>query len=94
MKKILLACGSGVCTSTAAANKLKTELEKRGKAGMFTITQCKVAECVVKSADYDLLVATTTVPNTVKCPYVMGLPFLTGIGIDKTVDKCIEILGI
>ena len=33
MKKILLACGSGVCTSTAAANKLKTELEKRGKAG-------------------------------------------------------------
>ena len=64
MKKILLACGSGVCTSTAAANKLKTELEKRGKGGMFTITQCKVAECVVKSADYDLLVATTTVPNT------------------------------
>lgn len=94
VKKILLACGTGICTSTAAANKLKTELDKKGKAGLYTITQCKIAETVSKSEGADLIVATTTVPNGCKCPVVMGLPFLTGIGMDKTVDQCIEILGI
>ncbi len=93
-KRILLACGTGICTSTTAANKLMEELKKRGKDSLVEITQCKVAEVVGKAPGFDLVVATTQVPKTVTVPVVMGLPFLTGIGMDKTVDKVCELLGI
>lgn len=93
-KKILLACGTGICTSTAAASKLKGELEKRGKAGEVEITQCKILEIAGKADGYDLIVATTTVPAGIKTPVIMGLPFLTGIGIDKTMDQVMEVLGL
>ena len=94
MKKILLACGTGICTSTAAANKLKGELEKRGKLNLVQLDQCKVAEAPTKCEGYDLLIATTQVPSTIKIPVVMGLPFLTGVGMDKAVDEVLEKLGI
>ncbi len=94
MKKVLLACGTGICTSTTAANKLMGELAKRGKDKEIEITQCKVAEAPSKAENFDLLVATTQVPSTIQIPVVMGLPFLTGIGMDKAVDQICEILGI
>jgi PTS system galactitol-specific IIB component len=38
------------------------------------------------STDADLIVATTQVPDSVTVPVVAGLPFLTGIGLDATLD--------
>ncbi|MBB6217415.1 PTS system galactitol-specific IIB component [Anaerosolibacter carboniphilus] len=93
-KKILIACGTGICTSTMAANKLKTELEKRGKLSQVTINQCKVAEVVSKANDYDLIVATTQVSGQISIPVVMGVAFLTGVGMGKVVDEIIEKLNI
>ena len=43
MKKILLACGSGICTSTAVHKKVEEMLISKGYAGQFEITQCKVS---------------------------------------------------
>lgn len=93
-KKILVACGTGICTSTMAAKKLISELEKRGKAKDITVNQCKISEVVSKAPDYDLIIATTQVSSEVKTPVVQGIAFLTGVGIDKVVDQVIEKLGI
>lgn len=94
MAKILIACGTGICTSTMAANKLKKELEKRGKSNKIMINQCKVSEIVSKAGDYDLIVATTQVSGKVTTPVISGLPFLTGVGMGKVVDEIIEKLGL
>jgi len=93
-KTILIACGTGICTSTMAAKKLEEALKKRGKDDKVKITQCKVAELVSKAHDADLIVSTTTVPSSIEKPVVMGTAFLTGVGIDKVTDEIIEKLGI
>ena len=89
MKNILLACGSGIVTSTHAANKLSTELNKRGYEGKYKITQCRVSETAAKSTLFDFCVATAQVPPDVKCPVFHGVPFLTGIGVDAVMEKII-----
>ena len=53
MKKILLACGSGICTSTAVHKKVEEMLISKGYAGQFEITQCKVSEAPSKSPNFD-----------------------------------------
>jgi len=93
-KNILVACGTGICTSTMATKKLQEALKKRGKDGKVKITQCKVSELVSKAHDVDLIISTTTVPSSIKTPVVMGTAFLTGVGIDKVTDEIIDILGI
>jgi len=89
MKSILLACGSGIVTSTHAANRLSTELDKRGYKGKYKITQCRISETVAKSSLFDFCVATAQVPPDVACPVLHGIPFLTGIGVDGIMEKVI-----
>jgi len=93
-KKILIACGTGICTSTMAAKKLMAALEKRGKENQVKTSQCKVAELASKANDYDLIISTTQVTGNLKVPVVQGVAFLTGVGVDKVVDEIIEKLGI
>ncbi len=94
MKKILVACGTGIATSTMAAKKLEGALKERGLDKEITINQCKVAELPFKANEYDLIVVTSRVAQDIKVPVVQGLPFLTGVGMDKTVDEIIEKLGL
>ena len=61
MKKILICCGSGIATSTAAANRLKEKLEARGFAGQFTTSQCQVGEVAGKIDDFDLVISTAVI---------------------------------
>ena len=54
MKKILIACGSGIATSTVAKQKISTYLDENGYKGKYTIEQCQVSEVATKSADAEL----------------------------------------
>jgi PTS system galactitol-specific IIB component len=85
MKKILVACGTAIATSTVVAKKLGEVLQKRGIA--VTIDQCKASEVPSRAASYDLIVSTTEVDGTAGKPLVRTLSFLTGIGIDADVEK-------
>jgi PTS system galactitol-specific IIB component len=90
MKNILLACGSGIVTSTAANDKLSKELNKRGYEGKYKITQCRISEVVAKSTLFDFCVATSQVPAEAKCPVMRGIPFLTGVGVDALMTEIIK----
>lgn len=81
-KRIMFACGSGICTSTAIRKKVEALLDGSGYKGMYEITQFKISECPAQSVNYDFLVATTMAPNGLKCPYVNGIPYLTGRGVE------------
>ena len=92
MKKILIACASGIATSTAVNSKLTTALDKKGYKGKYHITQCKVQEVRGMSENFDFCVATTSIPGECKCPVILGISFLTGMGLDATMNQIYELM--
>jgi PTS system galactitol-specific IIB component len=91
MKKILVACGTAIATSTVVAKKLEEKLAARGLT--VKIEQCKASEVGSKAVGYDVVVSTTEVDDSRGKPLVRTLSFLTGIGIDADVDKIAKLLG-
>lgn len=87
-KRILIACGGGVATSTVIANRV---IELCKAAGIdILIEQVKIVEVTAKANDFDLIVASTKVPSSVRVPSVSGVSYLTGIGTDKTDKEILE----
>ena len=91
MKRILVACGTAVATSTVVAHKLEEMLRARGIE--VKIDQCKASEVGSKAQAYDVIVSTTEVDDTRGKPIVRTLSFLTGIGVDADVEKIVKLLG-
>ena len=90
MKKILVACGTAIATSTVVAKKLAEKLEALGIA--VQIDQCKASEVGARASGYDLVVSTTEVDDAKGKPIVRTLSFLTGVGIEADVQKIAGIL--
>ena len=44
MKHILMACGTGICTSSAVRERVCQLLDERGYAGRYDVTQCRMAD--------------------------------------------------
>lgn len=89
-KRILVACGTAIATSTVVARKIEEELEKRGMKA--DITQCKASEVPSHVEGHDLVVTTTFVSGTGSVPVIQTISFLTGIGIEKDIEKIIGFL--
>lgn len=93
MKRILLVCGSGICTSTAVNQKVSKELDARGFKGKYKITQGKASEVAGQSANYDLCISTTVLGGECHCPLVIGTQFLLGRNTEKLMEEIIEVLS-
>ncbi|MPW26995.1 PTS galactitol transporter subunit IIB [Alkalibaculum sp. M08DMB] len=93
-KKILICCGTGICTSTMANKKLTASLEKKGKLSNVSIDQCKVSEVKTKALNYDLIISTSKIEHEFDTPMIHGLPYVSGVGIDKCTDEVIKVLGL
>ncbi|MFK4566310.1 PTS sugar transporter subunit IIB [Enterococcus sp. UD-01] len=87
MKKLLIMCGTGVATSTVVTNKVKEWLKEKGLSDQVKLYQSKVADEVNRIDDYDIVVSTTVVPDSIKDKVIMGLPLLTGIGTTEMYDE-------
>lgn len=83
MKKLLIMCGTGVATSTIVTNKVKEWLRSKGLTDQVKLYQSKVADEMKRIDDYDIIVSTTVVPDSIKDKVIMGLPLLTGFGMDE-----------
>lgn len=86
--KILIACGSGIATSTVIANRVKKVCADNGYD--VQIEQVKIVEVSEKSKDFDLIVSSAKVPASVQTPSVSGVSYLTGLGCEKTNKEIIE----
>ena len=86
--KILVACGSGVATSTVIADRVKSLCEENGFN--VNVQQVKVVQVENMSKDFDLIVASTKIPDTVTTPYVFAINYLTGVNREKTDSDVIE----
>ena len=87
MKKILVICGAGHATSTIAVSKIKKWLEDNTLDSDAKIYQSKIADELNKFDDYDVVVSTTVVPDSVKEKVINGVALLTGVGIDKVFEQ-------
>ncbi|KRK70509.1 hypothetical protein [Lacticaseibacillus nasuensis] len=57
-KHVLVACGSGIVTSTIVMAKISREIQARGWTGI-ELTQGTLSDVYAQTADYDLVVTTT-----------------------------------
>lgn len=91
MKRILVACGNGIATSTVVASKVKSFLAEKGI--QVDTTQTKLMEVPSKVQDYDLLITTGQFDGqTGDVPVVKGMPILTGIGADQVMEDVLSII--
>jgi PTS system galactitol-specific IIB component len=90
MKKILVACGTAIATSTVVAKKLEEKLSALGFD--VRIDQCKASEVGARASGYDVIVSTTEVDDAKGKPIIRTLSFLTGMGIEADVQKIASLL--
>lgn len=91
VKRIIVACGSGVATSNVAAEKLRNLLSERGIPADVRAVDIKSLEAEARVAD--LLVSIT--PYAIRdkelpIPSLNGIPLLTGMGINDLIEQIIE----
>lgn len=82
-KRVLVACGTAIATATHVANAV---METAKAAGIdVEVSQCKASEIRGKIQTFTphVIVHTTPVPGDLGIPTLLGVPFLSGIGIDK-----------
>ncbi len=89
-KRILVACGTAIATSTVVARRIADELEKRNISA--EISQCKASEVKSKVAGHDLVVTTTFVSDAGDVPVIQTVSFLTGIGVEADIEKIVNYL--
>ncbi len=85
--RLLVSCGTGIATSTAASDKIKRLLKARGVDA--ETLECKVAEVASRVGTFrpDAVVSTTPVPGQVPVKVFSGMPLLTGIGAETLADQ-------
>ena len=86
MKKLLVICGAGHATSTIAVSKINKWLAAENYTDQVKIYQSKIADELNKMDEYDAVVSTTIVPDSVKDKVINGLGLLTGVGEDKILE--------
>ncbi|MEA4933286.1 MAG: PTS sugar transporter subunit IIB [Lawsonibacter sp.] len=95
MKTIIVACGGGIATSSTVATKINTELEDRGLAGKAKVeaVDIKSLDLYMSTADiYVSITPTARVKKEYPIPVISGIPFLTGVGREETMDRLVELI--
>ena len=87
-KKILVACGAGIATSTVVCGKVE-QLVKDNNIDA-EIIQCKIAEVASKQDEADLIVSTTILPTTYKIPAIIATSYITGINTKDLDQKILD----
>jgi len=89
-KTIVIACGTGIATSTVATGKVKKLCEENNIN--FEIKQCKISEVKSYEDEADVLVTTTISNKEYDFPVINAQSFLTGINEKKTLEEILNAL--
>ncbi len=90
MKRIIIACGTGMATSTMISERVKKILEANDIP--FQIVQCQLSEIEMNQKNADLIVTSMKVDGSYDVPVVVGTPFLIGINEEATRQKILDVL--
>ena len=88
--RVVVACGAGVATSHAVANKLRKLLGERGvEADIRAVSMSDLREAL---AGADAYVAVVKPKETFDVPTFNGVAFVTGMGEDEELDRLVATL--
>ncbi len=90
MKRIIVACGSGIATSTILCNKIDEILDDENID--HELIQCSITEVDGYEDLGDVIVSSTQLSKQYSIPTVMGIGFITGVGEEEATQKLISIL--
>lgn len=90
MKRVIVACGGAVATSTVAANRIRELAKKEGI--QVEVTQCRINELDSKKDGIDLIVTTAKVKKDYGVPVIHGVAYISGINIEATEKKILDVL--
>ncbi|GGB58622.1 PTS galactitol transporter subunit IIB [Lentibacillus populi] len=90
MKKVIVACGSGVATSQTVASKVKRVLEEKKVRADVQAVDIKSLENYIKSSDVYISITKNTKEYDI--PTLNGIAFLTGMGIEQETQKLLDLL--
>lgn len=90
MKRVIVACGGAVATSTVAANRIRELAKKEGIP--VEVTQCRINELDSKKDGIDLIVTTAKVKKDYGVPVIHGVAYISGINIETTEQKILDVL--
>lgn len=90
MKKIVVACGSGIATSQTVASKINSMLEDDGIQANVESVDIKALDNIINTVD----IYVTIVPGseTYGKPTINGIKFLTGMGLEEEYEKLKELI--
>lgn len=91
MKKIIVACGSGVATSQTVASKLGKLLKERKVDAEVEAVDMKALEQYLKTADAYVSIVKPSKEYSV--PVFNGISFLTGMGMEEELKKIIDFVN-
>ncbi|MBK1813632.1 PTS sugar transporter subunit IIB [Clostridium sp. YIM B02505] len=87
-KRILVACGAGIATSTVVCDRVENLVKEHGIDA--EIRQCKIAEVGSLQDQADLIVSTTILPTTYSIPAIKATAYITGIGTEKLDQQILD----
>jgi PTS system galactitol-specific IIB component len=80
--KIVVACGSGIATSTLAAEEVKSVCEDIGIRG-YKIIKCSMTEIPSYVGEVDIILTTNNYKGADKTPNMSIMGFISGINEDQ-----------
>lgn len=89
-KKVIVACGGAVATSTVAANKIVDLCKENGVD--VEIIQCRISEIKSYLDGVSLVVPTSRLKQDLGVPVISGMPFISGIGEEELKKKILDVL--
>jgi len=90
-KKVIVACGGAVATSTLAAEEIQELCKEHGIS--LELVQCRINEIDTYLDGTDLICTTSKLTRDFgDIPLVHGMPFVSGVGIEELKEKIVSIL--
>lgn len=91
-KRVLVVCGTSIATATLGAVKVREIADSAGIP--VEVVQCKAGEIRgrIQTVNPHLIVAMTVLPNDIGVPIVMGVPFISGVGVEKLKEEILNYL--
>lgn len=94
IKRILIACGSGLATETVIDICLTRLLNENGYEGKYQFFNYKLDDTSFKNSIFDFAIGTIKKPEFVNCPYIDGMSILTGRNQEFVVNEIFKLMNL
>lgn len=89
-KRVIVACGGAIATSTVAANRVRDLCKENGID--VDVSQYRITELESVKDNADLIITTAKVKRDYGVPVIHGIGYISGIGIDKLNQAILDVL--